>query len=41
MTATSSNVIHLSYKLSLSGYPIKLIRSEREGKQNDNFSKLS
>lgn len=39
MTATF-NVIHLSYKLRPWGYPIKLIRSEREGKQIENLSKL-
>lgn len=39
MTATS-NVIHLPYKLYPCGYPLKLIRSERAGKQIENFSKL-
>lgn len=39
MTATF-NEIHLSYKLHPWGYPIKLIGSEREGKEIKNFSKL-
>lgn len=34
------NVIHLSYKLCPWGYPLKLIRLEREGKQIENFSRL-
>lgn len=39
MTA-NFNVIHLSYKLRPWGGPMKLIRSEREGKQIKNFSKF-
>lgn len=39
MTA-NFNVIHLSYKLCPWGGRVKLIRSEREGKQIKNFSKF-